>query len=194
MRVYNYEILDLIVKRWSPRAFSSEPVPKEDLMAILEAARFAPSCFNEQPWRFMVADDPGSLEVMRSVLMEKNYLWAKRAPVLILMLSKKTFHKNGKENNYHDFDTGTAWGFLSLEAVRRGYQTHAMAGIKKKLAREIFKIPEDLHIIGMVALGTKGSIDDLDPIFIEGESPSSRMALEDVILSVDAFKDEIINE
>ena len=193
MREYNYEILDLIVKRWSPRAFSSEAVPKEDLMAILEAARYAPSCFNEQPWRFMVADDPKSLEVMRSVLVEKNFLWARNAPVLILMLSKKNYEKNGKENKYHDFDTGTAWGFLSLEAVRRGYQSHAMAGIKKKVARELFKIPEDIHIIGMVALGINGSIEDLDDMFIEDESPSSRKPLEDIVLSVDTFNEEIID-
>lgn len=193
MREYNYEILDLIVKRWSPRAFSKKPVPKEDLMAILEAARYAPSCFNEQPWRFMVADDPKSLEVMRKVLMEKNYLWAKNAPVLILMLSKKQYEKNGKDNKYHDFDTGTAWGFLSLEAVRRGYQTHGMAGIKKKEARELFKIPEDIHIIGMIALGINGSIEDLDDMFIEDESPSSRKPLEDIVLRVDTFNDEIID-
>lgn len=193
MREYNYEILDLIVKRWSPRAFSKKHVPKEDLMAILEAARYAPSCFNEQPWRFMVADDPKSLEVMRKVLMEKNYLWAKNAPVLILMLSKKQYEKNGKDNKYHDFDTGTAWGFLSLEAVRRGYQTHGMAGIKKKEAREVFKIPEDIHIIGMIALGINGSIEDLDDMFIEDESPSSRKPLEDIVLRVDTFNDEIID-
>lgn len=189
MRKYNHDILSLIKERWSPRAFSKKAVPREDLMAILEAARFAPSCFNEQPWFFMVADDAESLKDMGSVLMDKNYLWAKNAPVLILMLSRKKFERNGKDNNYHDFDTGTAWGFLALEAVKRGYQTHAMAGVKKKLAREIFKVPEDIHVIGMIALGSKGSIENLDDTFKEDESPSSRKPLEEIILNVNSFKE-----
>lgn len=189
MREYNYDILEVIKKRWSPRAFSPEAINEEDLKAVLEAARYAPSCFNEQPWRYMVARGE-SLPVLQNLLMEKNFLWAKNAPVLILVLSKNTFDHNGKPNKYNQFDTGTSWGFLALEAVKRGLQTHAMAGFKKKLARTELNIPEEMDIIAMVALGKPGNLDDLDQSFHSGEKPNTRKSLENMILDVDTWRKE----
>ena len=183
MRQYDYDILEEIKQRWSPRAFSSEPVEDDDLMAILEAARYAPSCFNEQPWRFMIGQDE-TLPIMQSILMEGNFKWAKYAPVLILILSKKTFDYNGKDNRYHSFDAGTSWGFLSLEATRRGYYTHAMAGYKRKLAKEILNISDDLEPIAMVALGRPGDMSDLDEKLRNDEKPNSRKPISSFILKV----------
>lgn len=183
MRQYNHEILKEIKDRWSPRAFSSEPVLKEDLEAIMEAARYAPSCFNEQPWRFIIGVDEG-IETMRSLLLPKNHKWASHAPVLILIVSKSTFAYNGKENSYHKFDAGTAWGFLSLEATRRGYYTHAMAGFKKKAAREVLGLSEEYVPIAMVALGRPGDIKDLDEEFRENEQPNTRKPINEIVFKV----------
>ncbi|MDW7740630.1 MAG: nitroreductase family protein, partial [Bacillota bacterium] len=125
-RVFNYDIMPEIKTRWSPRAFSSKPVAKEELMALLEAAHYAPSCSNEQPWRFLIADNAEKLAKLFSVLNEGNQAWANKAPVLILLIGKNHFEKTEKANHWHMFDSGTAWGFLSLEAERRGLITHAM--------------------------------------------------------------------
>lgn len=187
MRIYNYEILNEIQKRWSPRAFSEESVSNEDLEAIMEAARYAPSCFNEQPWLYLVADDEPSLNVMRELLMEKNWLWAKKAPVLIMVLCKNKFEHNDKDNAYCSFDTGTSWGYLSLEATKRGYQTHAMAGFRKKTAREVLNIPEVYTPLAMIALGRPGLIEDLPEAFREKESPNTRKPLNEVMVKIDYF-------
>ena len=123
-RQFKYNIMQEIKDRWSPRAFSTEKISEEDLQAILEAASYAPSCFNEQPWRLLIASEEKELEIMRSLLTEKNYRWAKNAPVLILILAHRYFAYNNKENRWHQFDSGTAWGYLSLEAQKRGFITH----------------------------------------------------------------------
>jgi nitroreductase len=180
-RVFDYEILDLIQERWSPRAFSTDPIEKEDVMAVLEAARYAPSCFNEQPWRFIVAQEPEELSRMQGILTEDNREWAKYAPVLILILSKKTFELNGKENYWHMFDAGTSWGFLSLEAQRRGLITHAMGGFSRKRATEEYKIPEEYTVIAAVAMGRMGSQEHLSPRNREREKPGLRVPLNEVI-------------
>lgn len=188
MRDYNYEIMDYIQKRWSPRAFSPETIPHEDVRGILEAARYAPSCFNEQPWLFMVAEGD-DLETFRDLLLPKNLMWAGKAPVLILVLYKETFEHNGKINKYAAFDSGTAWGFLSLEAVRRGYQTHAMAGFRKSTAREVLNIPEAYVPHAMIALGLPGDLKDLDESFHEKEQPNTRKPLDEVMVSINHFKE-----
>jgi len=187
MRQYNYNILQEVKDRWSPRAFSSEPIAEDDLKALFECARYAPSCFNAQPWRFIVSHDQESLKLMQSLLLERNYLWAGKAPVLVLILSENIFEYNKKENRYGKFDTGTAWGFLALEATKRGYYSHAMAGFKHKLARELFKIPETYDVIAMVALGKPGRIEDLDETFHSGEKPNDRKPLSETMLNIHAF-------
>ncbi len=190
MRDYNYPLLDLIEKRWSPRAISPEPIDREDVAAVIDAARQAPSCFNEQPWRFIVAQDEESLGVLRSFLTEKNHRWAGKAPVLILILAHRFFKASGKPNRWNMFDSGTAWGFLSLEALRRGYVTHAMAGYKRIMATETLKIPEDYDVIAMVAMGRYGNPDDLDEDLKAEEQPSDRNPLEEVLLDYKVFMDQ----
>lgn len=181
-RTFDYEVMDEIQQHWSPRAFDSHrAVPEEELMAILEAARYAPSCFNEQPWRYIVAKTPQQRDKLANILSPSNKLWAEKAPVLLLILSKQSFAKNGKPNRWHQFDAGTSWGYLLLEAQRRGIITHAMAGFNANLARETYAIPEDHTIICAVALGYYGNINDLDPDLQTREHPSPRLSTEEII-------------
>lgn len=181
-RQFNFEIIPEIKERWSPRAFDSRLVPREDLMPLLEAARFAPSCFNEQPWRFIIADNEIMLQKMRGLLTPSNLEWAKKAPVLILIVSKKTFTLNGKDNYWHMFDAGTSWGYLSLEAQRRGLITHAMGGFNREKAREEFCIPEDYTIIAVIAVGYYGQKDSLSQELQNRENPDNRKNIEDLLL------------
>ncbi len=181
-RIFNYDIMPEIQERWSPRAFSDEKVSREEILALLEAARYAPSCFNEQPWRFRIADDEASLAKMRSVLTDSNREWASRAPVLILIAAVKTFEQNGAPNPWHTFDAGTAWGYLSLEAQRRGLITHAMGGFSKENARKAFDISEDLTIITVVAVGKYGDKGSLSKENQEREYPQARERIEDLLL------------
>lgn len=188
-RDYNYDILKEIKDRWSPRAFSEEELSDEDIEAVFDAARFAQSCFNEQPWRYLVAKEKKELELLIEVLNEKNRLWAKKAPVLFLVLAHKKFAYNGKTNPYNKFDAGTSWGFLSLEATRRGLVTHGMAGFDKEAARQKFEIPEDYDIIAAVAMGKLGDKEELAlEEFKEKEHPDSRKPLEEIKWSLGYFK------
>ncbi len=186
-RDYHYPLMEWIEKRWSPRAISPVSLDPEEVAAVIDGARQAPSCFNEQPWRFVVAQDDVSLGVLRGFLSEKNLRWAGKAPVLMLVLATRNFKANGKPNRWNQFDTGTAWGFLSLEAMRRGYVTHAMAGFDRKKATETLKIPEDYDVIAMVAMGRYGNPDELDEEFKATEQPSGRIPLEEILLDFKAF-------
>ena len=183
-RKFDYDILIEMQERWSPRAFDiSRGVADDDLMALLEAARYAPSCFNEQPWRFFIANEPEVRAKMLSVLSENNQKWASKAPVLILLLAKQMFEKSGKANRWHLFDAGTAWGYLSLEAQRRGLITHAMGGFNVAKARETFGISEDYDLIAVVAVGYYGNKADLAPEHLEIEKPGLRKETNELLAS-----------
>jgi nitroreductase len=180
-RVFIHDLMEEIQQRWSPRAFAADkPVAPEDVEAILEAAHFAPSCMNEQPWRILVADDEPLHGQMLQVLSEKNRSWAQHAPVLLLLMTSTTFSESGKPNAWSRFDLGTAWGFLSLEAQRRGLQTHAMAGFQPELARTLFGLPKDLDPVAVVAVGYAGDKEALSPDLRERERPNGREPLSEV--------------
>lgn len=182
-REFNYDIMPEIKERWSPRAFDSRKVSRDKIKALLEAARYAPSCFNEQPWRFIIADEEGSLQKMQGILAPSNQVWANKAPVLILVVSKKTFTLNGKDNYWHMFDAGTAWGYFSLEAQRHGLITHAMGGFNREKAREEFHIPEDYSIIAVIAVGYYGQKDGLSQDLQSREHPEDRMEIVNILLN-----------
>ncbi len=181
-RVFKHKIMPEIKRRWSPRAFSSKPVPTADLQALLEAACYAPSCSNEQPWRFLIADSSDKLARLRGVLDEGNQGWANKAPVLILVTSRKSFEKSGKSNHWQMFDAGTAWGYLSLEAERRGLITHAMGGFDREKARCEFSIPDDLEIITVIAVGYYGDKSELSEINQGREHPQPRTEVDEILL------------
>ena len=150
----DYPVSELILRRWSARAFSTRPVEKRKLLSILEAARWAPSSRNEQPWRYIVFtnDNPEILNKAQSVLKEIND-YAKRAPILICAITKKTYTDNEKPNRLHFHDLGAANENMFLESFNQGLIMHEMGGFDVQKAREVFNIPEDYEVGIMIAIG-----------------------------------------
>ena len=165
------EVHELIRARWSPRAFSDRPVNDKDLKTILEAARWAASSYNEQPWRFLVArkSDPAAFKTFLDLLMPLNQAWAKAAPVLIITAAKKTFSHNGSPNHYGLHDTGQALAHLFLQATALGLHAHGMGGFDHERARRELGIPDDYEVGAAVALGYVGSPDQLDERYRQSE-------------------------
>lgn len=184
MRIFEADIMPTIKERWSPRAFSEKSVNADDLQAILEAARWAPSCFNEQPWRFIVADTKEALKPIHEALTVQNALWATKAPVMVLICANRQFAQSGKDNRFHAFDCGTAWGFLSLEAKRRGLHTHAMAGYKKDQLRDALDIPQEWELLALIALGYYGDPQTLDESLLIKEKMGVRQPLKRFVFNV----------
>lgn len=151
-RDYQYDILPEVKNRYAVKYFDKTPVSLAEIMPLLEAARYAPSCFNEQPWRYLIAHEPERREKLAACLAPGN-AWAKEAPVLVLIMATKHFVYNNKPNAHSRFDTGCATGFLQLEAVRRGFAVHCMAGFDAEKARKAFDLPDTLDIIAVMALG-----------------------------------------
>ena len=150
----DFPIHELIAKRWSARAFSTRPVERSKLLSILEAARWAPSSRNEQPWRYIVFtnDNPEMLKKAQSVLKEIND-YAKRAPILICAITKKTYSDNGNSNRLYFHDLGAANENMFLEAFNQGLIMHEMGGFDLQKARELFNVPADYEVGIMIAIG-----------------------------------------
>ncbi|WP_262964534.1 nitroreductase family protein [Methylobacter psychrophilus] len=176
------EIHNLIEKRWSPRAFDpGKLVGHDDLLALLEAARWAPSSSNDQPWRFVVCDkatDESGWKNALAVVVEKNRLWAKNAPVLILAVAMENFNHNGQPNRWAMYDTGAASVSLCLQATALGLVVHQMGGFDAEKSREVFNLPGDCKPMAMLAVGYQADVDVLDDTFKEAElAARSRIAL-----------------
>lgn len=170
----------LFLNRWSPRAYTSQQVSEEDLNAILEAAHWAPSSFNDQPWRFIVAKNEEQLAVFRAFLGDFNKLWASNAPVLILIASD-TQRANGDPNGAHAFDTGAAWASLALQATLKGLSVHAIGGFDREEARRVLEIPEQFALHAVIAVGYRGERGSLPTALAEREVPSARRPLSEVV-------------
>jgi nitroreductase len=157
------EVHELIRARWSPRAFSNRDVSDHDLKTIFEAARWAASSYNEQPWRFLVArkSDPAAFQKVLGVLLPFNQAWVKNAPVLFIMATKRTFSHNGGLNLYALHDAGQALAHVFLQATALGLHAHGMAGFDRDRARTELNIPDDYDLGAAVALGYLGSPDQL---------------------------------
>ncbi|WP_375579182.1 nitroreductase family protein [Marivirga tractuosa] len=155
--------LDLLKKRKSPVAFSEQEVTKDQLEQIFEAARWAASCFNEQPWRFVVAikDQGDHYKKVLNGINPHNQNWAQNAPILMLTFAKKTFDMNGKSNMHSWHDVGLAVGNMSAQATAMGLHLHQMAGIVRENILNDFDIPEDYDIVSGIALGYKLDIEDV---------------------------------
>jgi nitroreductase len=154
----DYPINELLAERWSPYAFDHRPVEEEDLCSLFEAARWAPSSYNEQPWSYIVAtkQDSAEFERLLSCLVEGNQAWAKAAPVLALGIVKHKFSHNNSDNRAAVHDLGLAAGNLVIEATARGLCVHQMAGIVPEKAREIYQIPQNSDAWTAIAIGYKG--------------------------------------
>ncbi len=167
--------------RWSPRAFSPEPIPEKILAALFEAARWAPSCYNDQPWLFLYARSPQDRALFLSCLVEFNRAWAGKAPVLAFVLARKTFEHNGEPNRWAPFDAGAAWMSLALQARKAGLYTHAMAGFDEDRAYEVLKVPrEEYDIMAALAIGAYGDPETLPPGVRKTEAPNGRKPLGEV--------------
>jgi nitroreductase len=158
-----YPIHPLLQHRWSPRAFADRPVPREVLLSLFEAARWSASCFNEQPWSFIVAtsDQPEAFAKLLSCLNESNQAWAKRAPVLALTVTHRFFEVNHSLNRHAWHDIGLAVQNLTLQATASGLIVHQMAGILADHAREVYGIPEDYDVVTAIAIGYQGTLEVL---------------------------------
>jgi nitroreductase len=179
-RTFNYNILEDIKNRWSSRALSDEKIKRDDILALIEAARYAPSCFNDQPWHFIIADTDDALAMFRPLLTPGNQAWAGKAPVLILICARKNFAGKTVENFHHRFDTGTAWGYFTLEAEHRGLIAHGMAGFDRAAAEKAVQLPPEFEALTMVAVGKPGNADELPPEIKEREHPGTRNELSKV--------------
>jgi nitroreductase len=157
----DHPIDDLIANRWSPYVFDERPVPDKDLLSLFEAARWAPSSYNEQPWRYIVAtkDDPEEFDRLLSCLTEGNQMWARHAPVLALGVVSLRFERNDKPNRAAHHDLGQASANLSHEATKRGLSVHQMIGVMPDRAREIYHIPEGFEVLTGLAIGYRGKAD-----------------------------------
>lgn len=155
-----FPILDALSQRWSPRAYSEKPVEREKLQSIFEAARWAPSARNEQPWRFIVGQKgDGSWEKIFESLVEWNQQWTIRAPVLVLNLGKKVYDYNNLANDTYQYDTGQAVAMMVTESVNQGLIGHQMSGFIPEKVIELFQIPDDYHPISVSAFGYYGNPD-----------------------------------
>lgn len=159
-RVLETNVMEEIENRYSTVYFSEEEVAEEDLQAILLAATQAPSAYNEQPWRFFVAKTPQDKEMLADYLLPGVREWMMDAPVWILIAGNLGDTHNGLFNYWAPFDSGCAWGFMALEAQRRGYVTHCIGGFDRVDLRNEFQNADDLELYGLVALGKQGQSKD----------------------------------
>jgi nitroreductase len=172
----DFEILEVIAERWSPYGFDSKTVSVDDLRSLFEAARWAASSFNEQPWRYIVAtkDDADEFERMLSCLMDANQTWAKAVPVLALGIAKLNFTRNGRPNGAAIHDLGQASATLALEATARGLSVHQMKGILPDRAREQYGVPEDFEVVTAIAIGYAADPESLPPDVKKTDTTSRR--------------------
>lgn len=178
--ITQFPIHDLLKTRWSPRAFSSKLVEPEKIQSLFEAARWAPSCFNEQPWHFLLAtmDNPAAHQQLVNCLVEGNQEWARRAPLLVLTVAKMTFAHNGKPNRHAFHDIGLAVGNLVVQATAQGLFVHQMAGILPDRIKDTYGVPEGYEPVTGVAIGYSGDSNSLSETLRERElAPRERNPL-----------------
>ncbi len=171
----DYPILDLIWQRWSPRAMSGEPVTEDELMRLFEAARWAPSCFNEQPWKFVFARrDSEHWSRLYGLMVEFNRAWNANVGALVVAISRRNFARNDQPNRTHSFDAGAAWQNIALQGSAMGLVVHGMAGFDYDRAREALKVPQDHQVEMMFSVGRPGNPAALPDEIRAKEVPSDR--------------------
>jgi nitroreductase len=186
VRQAGYDINPLFLQRWSARAFTNETISREQLLGLFEAARWAPSAYNAQPWRFIYAlKDSPQWSSFLDLLIEFNRSWASKAAALVFIVSRTQFQAPGKDTASpfptHAFDSGAAWASLALQAQDTGWSAHAMAGFDQLRAREVLGIPDDYAIQAAIAIGRPGNPESLPEGLRAREFPSHREPLEQLI-------------
>jgi nitroreductase len=178
-----YPINPLILNRWSPRSMTGEELDDDDIMSLFEAARWAPSSYNNQPWRFIYAKrNTKHWDRLFNLLVEANKIWTKNAALLVVVISRKNFEYNEKPARTHQFDAGSAWENLALEASSKGIVAHGMQGFDYEKARVDLGIPADFEVMAMIAIGKRGPKENLPPELQEKEKPTERKPLKDIIM------------
>lgn len=178
-------IHDLLAQRWSPRAIDQQqPVSREMQLALLEAARWAPSCFGDQPWRYLVWDrfhDRAHWQRAFDCLGDGNKMWVRDAPVLMASFADSTFRKNGKPNRWGAHDVGAASENLALQGASLGLVVHQMGGFDREKLRATFDVPEQFSAMAMIAIGHPGNPDELpEEKKISELKPRQRVPLADI--------------
>ncbi|WP_020594297.1 nitroreductase family protein [Kiloniella laminariae] len=188
-RIPDFPVEPLFIERWSPRAYDGVfQLSETDLMTMLEAARWAPSCYNIQPWRFLYAfRGDRHWDDYLSLLDPFNAGWAAQASALVIVLSDKMMPGDethpAKPSGYHSFDTGAAWAQMALQATALGYQAHAMAGIFHDQIAEKLQVPKQYQVEIAVALGKRADPAVLPQELQEREEPSQRYGLQEIAFS-----------
>jgi nitroreductase len=173
----------MFIDRWSARALKNEPISSEQMEIILEAARWAPSAYNEQPWRFVYSVTEQDRNSFVSTLAEMNQKWASNASVLLFIFAKKTFSHNNTPNRWALFDCGSAWMSIALQARKLGLYSHAMAGFVPEKVYDVTGVsPEQYDIAVAVALGKRGDVSQLPADLLEREKPNGRKMIKELIL------------
>ncbi len=171
------DVNEIFLNRWSPRAMSGEEITETALFSLLEAARWAPSANNNQPWRFLYARrNTPHWSTFYDLLAEGNQIWAKNAAVLLVVVSKTTFDSD-KPSRTHSYDAGAAWVSFALQGSLDGLVVHGMQGFDYDKAKAVLLVPDDYQVEAMIAVGKNGKKEDL-PIYLqEREFPSNRKSL-----------------
>jgi nitroreductase len=180
----DHDIFPLFGERWSPLSFSDEWVSDDDIRSLFEAARWAPSSYNEQPWAFVFArkGDAPEFERILSCLVESNQVWARRAALLMIGCTRKRFQRNGKPNRYAVYDLGAAMMQLSLQATSLGIGVHQMAGFLPDKAAQELEIPDTHQPVVAIAIGYRGPVDQLPEGLRAREQGARRRASQDAFV------------
>jgi nitroreductase len=179
------EVDAIFIDRWSPRAFAGGTVTDDEIGALLEAARWAPSCMNEQPWRFWVARTEDARQRFIATLTERNQLWAKNASIFLYIGARKHFGSSKSVNRHAFFDAGAAWMSLALQARRLGLHAHGMAGFDGKKAFALTGAnPDDVDIIAAIAVGRRGEAQSLPEDIRKRDVPTMRKSREEWVVEL----------
>jgi nitroreductase len=178
----DFPINQLILNRWSPRAMSGQPITQSELMTVFEAARWAPSSYNNQSWRFIyVHRCTPEWQKLFDLLVEFNQNWCKNAAVLVVIISKDTFDYNNKPSRTHSFDTGAAWENMCLQASSMNLVIHGLEGFDYDRAKNQLGIPDGFTVEAMCAIGRHGKLEDLPKDLQEREEPSDRRPISEFV-------------
>jgi nitroreductase len=178
-----YSIQPLIINRWSPRAMTGEEISEEELMSLFEAARWAPSSYNNQPWRFLYARrNTPQWALFFELMGDFNKGWVKNASAIVLAISSKLFAHNSKPSRTHSFDTGAAWAGMAIEGSSRGLVVHGMEGFDYEKAKKDLGIPDDYQVEALIAIGKRASTNTLPKELQEREAPSDRKPLKEIAI------------
>ena len=179
----DHEIEPGLYRRWSPRALSGEEISDGELMRLFEAARWAPSSYNAQHWRFLYARrGTPHWDKFFDLMVEANQAWAQHAAVLMVVVSRTTFERNDKPARTHSYDTGAAWQNLALQASSMGLVAHGMQGFDYDKAKASLNVPDNFQVEAMIAVGRPGQVEDLPEDLRESEQPNDRKPVSEIAL------------